>query len=83
MSGTYQLHSGEATLSDLADGFYSPKLPIGAGNVYYVMDSSNTLYSKFVDQMGGPYENDGTEKVYSTIQAAVDACTTTAMIMWL
>lgn len=47
----------------------------GVGNVYYVIQSTNDAYTRFVEEYQGTY-SDGTSIVHTTIQAALDACTT-------
>jgi hypothetical protein len=61
---------GLTTLIDAKGG--AATVP-GAGNIYYVIQSSNDDYTRFVRDMMFSYP-DGTVSVYGTIQAALDAC---------
>lgn len=48
--------------------------PLGSGNIYYVMQTTNTLYSDFVRTHNRKYRNSATTSaVYSDIQSALDA----------
>lgn len=47
---------------------------LGAGNIYYVIQTTNTLYdTDFWQSRIGTYGNDGSERVHNTIQSALDA----------
>src|SRR3990170_8432286 len=46
---------------------------LGLGNVYYVIQTTNGDYTRFVRDMQFTYP-DGTSSVYSSIQTALDAC---------
>ncbi len=48
---------------------------LGAGNIYWVMQTTNPLYNAFLKERQGSY-NDGTARVHTTIQSAIDAVTT-------
>ena len=69
---SYQLHAGEATLSDLKDGRLA--MGSGVGNVYFAIQTTESYYSEFEDQFQGEHP-DGTVKVHNTIQGAINACT--------
>ena len=72
MGGTYQLHKGEASLSDLVDGRLA--MGSGVGNIYFAIQTTESYYAEFEDQFQGEYP-DGTVKVHNTIQGAINACT--------
>jgi hypothetical protein len=71
MGSTYILRKGDATLSDLKDGQITPQI---TGNIYYAIQDSEAFYSVFRDTYQMTYP-DGTEKVHTTIQGAIDATT--------
>jgi hypothetical protein len=48
---------------------------LSAGNIYFVMQTTNALYDKFCAARQGVYENDGTSRVHTSIQSALDATT--------
>jgi hypothetical protein len=48
-------------------------LSMGGGNVYYAIQSTDTIYGYFVDKYYEEYP-DGTKSIYNTIQGALDVC---------
>ena len=71
MGDTYQLHKGEATLSDLKDGKLAISSLVGVdGRIFYV-DEDSTGAMTGSDSYGGLSPDDS----FGTLQAAIDACT--------
>lgn len=51
-------------------------LSYSMGNVYYVVQSTHAAYADVMEEKQGIYNNDGTWRVHTTIQSALDAATT-------
>ena len=70
MGSTYVMRKGVSTLSDLVDG--NAIAPQITGNIYYAIQDSEAFYPVFLDTYQMTYP-DGTNKVHTTIQSAIDA----------
>ncbi len=71
MGTPYVMRKGVSQLSDLRDGRLAVGT-LGIGNIYYVMQTSNALYDRFISDYQNEY-SDGSLVCHTTIQAGLDA----------
>ena len=71
MSNPYIMRKGVSVLNDLFDGAVVGSPP-GAGQAYYAIQTTEAFYEQFLRLYQMQYM-DGTFKVHTTIQAAIDA----------